>query len=104
MNPAKEEYRRPASKLFTRGRKFPSNFAEIPQPTPASLGVETACTGIPLLFNTVMKSSVCARDLNTANVVMIATLPSYNKISSAVFRGKKLRIFSYRSIFFSEEL
>lgn len=50
----------------------------MPHPTPASLGVETADAGTPFARKKEMKSSVSERDLNTDNIVMMPSLPSYN--------------------------
>lgn len=76
--PEKEEYRFRLRKKRTRSRNGSSNRAEIPHPTFASRGVFTACAGTPFPFNTDMNSRVCARERNTANIVMILHLPSYN--------------------------
>ena len=74
--PPNAAYRRFASKVRTRGKNFPSNLTEIPQPTPASLGVETACAGMPAPFKSVSASSACARDRKTANIVMFLSSSS----------------------------
>ncbi len=80
MNPAKEEYGFFFKTNCARDKNRPSNLAEIPQPTPASLGVLTAEAGTPPERSAAIKSSVCARERNTANVVMIFNLPSYNRL------------------------
>ncbi len=76
MNPEKEEYCFLARQARARDKKASSNFAEMPQPTPASFGVLIACTGTPPAFNTEMYSSACARERNTAKTLIICPLLS----------------------------
>ncbi len=81
MMPVKDEYRLRESNTRARVRKHASNRAEMPHPVPASFGVETADADTPFARRNDIKSSVCERDENTASIVMIITLPSYNRIS-----------------------
>lgn len=75
--PEKEEYGYAFTTERARGRKVSSNEAEMPQPTPASLGVLTACDGTPAARKCDKNSRVCDLERNTAKTVIYLTLPSY---------------------------